>query len=297
MDEQWRLLERARGDCVVARPVVPRVCRFPLMPRKRDVPGNGEHRFVDVDVADCAQTPVRAGAHVHLHDAFRIARSTAGQHHRVPRGVHEGPQRRVRQLDVIRPSGRHVDDRQAPGSVVAHGHRHARRVQKRIRRQAESPLRPAALRLHRRHRCHALAVRAVEVPPAGAVGDEVQHRVGRPFGLEDRLIRPPGDMPRLHQLPIGIDVRHPQLGASPGHAWLVPRQPTELTAVGAHARRGVEVVAAHQRSRLAAAQRHVPQVVADGRAGVVLDDADHALARTVQRHVGVAHIAQVGCER
>ena len=64
-----------------------------------------------------------------------------------------------------------------------------------IGRQAEHPLRLAELRRQRQHRLGraALPVAAIQVPPAGAVGDEDQPApVRRPFRLEHRFARPAG---------------------------------------------------------------------------------------------------------
>ena len=70
---------------------------------------------------------------------------------------------------------------------------------------------------------HRLAVLdAVEVPPAVAVGDEVQPPGRVPLGLEDRLGRAAGDAPGL----AGVrERRQPELGPVPGHVRVVPAGP------------------------------------------------------------------------
>ena len=129
---------------------------------------------------------------------------------------------------------------------------------------AEDPVGLGELGLHRGER---LAV-AVEVPPAGAVGDPVQGAGGRPPGLGDRLVRAAGDRAGL------------QDGAVPGHAGVVPRQPGQA-AVRGEAGGGVEVVAGGDDRRLAVPQ--LDDVVDHLAVEVALADADQAVARGRRR--------------
>ena len=78
--------------------------------------------------------------------------------------------------------------RSAPGLAISADELFRR--QEGVGRLPESPLRPAELgaRADRAPLDAAGArVAAVQVPPAAAVGDEIQHAVGRPLRLEDRL--------------------------------------------------------------------------------------------------------------
>ena len=84
----------------------------------------------------------------------------------------------------------------------------------------------------------------------------MEHAVGAPLRLPDRLARAAGHQPRLVR---GVERRHPQLGAVPRHVRVVPAGPRERRAVRAEAREGVEVAARGEHARLAVAvggQRH-----------------------------------------
>ncbi len=92
----------------------------------------------------------------------------------------------------------------------------------------------------------ALAIEAVEVPPAVAVGDEVQPSCGVPGGLEDRLLRAAGEAPGGGR--VG-ERGEPELGPVPGHVRVIPAGPGEQRAVGAESREGIEVAAGGEHLR------------------------------------------------
>ena len=81
---------------------------------------------------------------------------------------------------------------------------------------------------------------AVEVPPAGAVGQEGQRPVAVPGWLADRLARAAGDD---HLAPVA-QVAHPQDGVVPRHRGVVPGDPGQVVAVVGDPRGGDEVGAA-----------------------------------------------------
>ena len=104
-----------------------------------------------------------------------------------------------------------------------------------VARKAEHPLR----------RCHlevsggellegpVPAVHPVQVPPAVPVGDHMQHTIGVPFGLEERLA-PGGQTPAARKrarIRIDRQVGHPQLGVVPWHLGVVPLDPRQVPAV------------------------------------------------------------------
>ncbi len=66
-------------------------------------------------------------------------------------------------------------------------------------------------------------VHAIEVPPTCAVGREVQHTVGRPFGLEDGLADASRDEPGCIQDSRRIDLRHPEFATIPWHVRMISR--------------------------------------------------------------------------
>src|SRR5699024_1675923 len=61
-------------------------------------------------------------------------------------------------------------------------------VEERIRREAENPLRHAELRLGRMERDWLAVFDTIEVPPAGAVGDDMEFSVGTPLRLKDGFV-------------------------------------------------------------------------------------------------------------
>jgi len=151
-------------------------------------------------------------------------------------------------------------------------------------------VRAAEFRLARAQRMHHAVLEAVQVPPAAAVGDEVQQAVGRPLRLADRFAHAARDHAAVDQAAVRCDIGHPQLGALPGHARVVPAQPGQVAAVRRQARRGIEIVAVDQ-DRLAAVEAdradRIDRVCLARQ--VVLAHRDQALARAVGHEVGVAH--------
>src|SRR6185436_14795192 len=111
---------------------------------------------------------------------------------------------------------------------------------------AEDPLRHAALCFHRGERF----IASVEVPPAGAIGDEVKCPVRAPLRLEDRLVGTAGDELCLAQ---GGKLSYPKLCAIPWHAGVIPAEPSEFCSVRAKSRVGVKIAARNQRVRRAIA--------------------------------------------
>ena len=77
----------------------------------------------------------------------------------------------------------------------------------RVGRLAERPVRHAELGRQGGERlgCLTTEVVAVEVPPAAAVGDEVQPPVGRPFRLDDRLRGATRHLHRRFEAPVVPD--------------------------------------------------------------------------------------------
>ena len=78
----------------------------------------------------------------------------------------------------------------------------------------------------------------------------MQHALGVPLGLHDRLLRAASDMAGWAEPPIRSEVGHPQVGAIPGHARAVPGQPGKAATIGAGPRSGEEIMAAGHHPRL-----------------------------------------------
>src|SRR5205807_550101 len=97
------------------------------------------------------------------------------------------------------------------------------------------------LHLVQRPRRFGIAVAlAVDVPPARAVRDVVQHARRTPARLRDRLFGSAGDVARAGQT-LGPELGLPQLGTVPRHMRVRPAQPRQPAAVGTQPGRGEEV--------------------------------------------------------
>ena len=155
----------------------------------------------------------------------------------------------------------------------------------------EHPLGLAELGLHRTERPRRALVAAIEVPPAAAVRDEVEDALGRPLGLEDRLLGPAGHELGRRERAVAVELGAPQRAAVPRHVGVVPGEPGQAPAIGAEARRGVEIAARDQHPLVpAAVEGHGD----DGVEGlgfavpVVFAHTDQPPARGVDHRVGVA---------
>ena len=88
-------------------------------------------------------------------------------------------------------------------------------------------------------RFHLSITPAVQVPPAAAVGQEVQAAVGAPLRLQHRLARATGHaVPGRHRA--GAEVGQQQPGFVPGHGRVVPGHQRQLPAVGIEGADGEE---------------------------------------------------------
>jgi hypothetical protein len=121
---------------------------------------------------------------------------------------------------------------------------------KRVAGVVELPWGVGELGRHRQQRLDLAVVLAVEVPPAGPVRNKVQHALGVPLGLHDRLVRAADDVAGWAEPPIRAKVGDPQVGAIPGHAWAVPGQPGKAAAIRAGTGSGVKIMAAGHHPRL-----------------------------------------------
>src|ERR1700722_662082 len=124
-----------------------------------------------------------------------------------------------------------------------------RRAEKGVARLAEHPLRTGELsgmRTKRPNRAVAALVAAGEVPPAVTGGDKIEHAVGRPLRLADRLGLAARDLAPAPQAAVLGELGDPQLGADPRHVGVVPLHPGQAAAVRRQPWRGVEVAALGQ---------------------------------------------------
>ena len=111
---------------------------------------------------------------------------------------------------------------------------------------------------------------AHEVPPAGPVGDRAQRAAGLPDRALHRLLVAAQDRRRRPERGAGQQRGHPQLGAVPRHARVVPGHQCQPGPVGRHGGRRHEVRAGPEHHHLpGAVQRDGDQLVHDPLAGLL----------------------------
>ena len=159
-----------------------------------------------------------------------------------------------------------------------------------VRRSVEDPGRVGELGIHRRQRLETRPVdQAVQVPPAAPVADQVERAVGRPFGLDDRLLRSAGGQAGWPERAVGLERCDAQPGGVPRHVRVVPFEPGQLTAVRRQPGRGDEVGPADEDRRVTAIEWHGhDRVRRQPAAGVILADGHEPSADRVGPQVGVA---------
>ena len=242
LDQQRRTFPRRAFVVPVARRIVEGVRGLSVRGLERDRPRRRETSCVDRELPRLPQPGDLATVRIQGQEATGKVRR-GGHHHHLPAGsldvatFHLG----IRGLDRGQALAPSVQLRQ-PRAALLHvpADEPSGRLEG-VGSRAQAPRRHPELGLHRRHRLALSAAPPVQVPPAAAVGDEIEHAVGRPFRLEHRLAAAAGDHPRRADRAIGKQVRHPQLGLVPGHVRMIPRQPSQPGTVGADRRIAAEV--------------------------------------------------------
>src|SRR5688500_13630031 len=87
-----------------------------------------------------------------------------------------------------------MDDSQLPAALLRVRGGDAIVGDKRVGHHAERPLWLTEFGVHQAYGLDVGAPPSVEVPPTGAVRDEIQRAVRRPLGLEDRFAWPAGNL-------------------------------------------------------------------------------------------------------
>ena len=259
-----RIEERVRGEAAVGREL--------------DRPRGGQERWFDRDLVALLQHVHRPGKEVEHHDLRRCVGTPSHERDRLPFGGDERVvDRVVREIQVQELTGARVDHGNMLLTVPRPDACDPAVVEERVRRDAEHPLWPAELRIHRADRVHLALDLAIQVPPAGAVRDEVQDTIRTPLRLEDRLrCRLPGDEAFAGHRPGRVEFRDPQLGAVPREVRQIPGEPRELGAVGRDARRREEVAAVHDDRRITGTvRRDGHDLVDDAVVLMAFADADH----------------------
>ncbi len=161
-------------------------------------------------------------------DDLGLAAPRCGHHHDAVATAGHRADRRGVEVDLV-DGAVGPQDRQVVDAVLPPGEPHVV-ADEGVPGEAEHPLRgghlePAGGQLH-----EVLAVETVEVPPAVPVGDHVQHPVGAPLWLEERLPRR-RHTPGTRQRSV-VQVRHPELAVVPRQVRVVPLDPGQTPPVG-----------------------------------------------------------------
>jgi hypothetical protein len=113
----------------------------------------------------------------------------------------------------------------------------------------------------------------------------MQDAVRRPFGIDDGFVDCAGDERRLVQR---AELAHPELGAVPRHARVIPGDPREPPAGRVDTRGHEEVVAGDEHDGLGrTVGRQRDELVVDLTVGVPLADADHGFSVRRDDSVGI----------
>ena len=254
LDQQRRQLPGRSGIIPVLRRVVEGISGQPVFggkfdtDRRRQITGVHRNRTGLLQYFQAAANRVNAQVKTEYRNGFSgraCAKNRLPRRHLQTGSSHLGIGDRYR----IELAGNSIQLGQLPGAQVGVSTDNALRRSESVGGRAENPVGLAELqRQRRRDRFHRAVTAAVQVPPAGAVGDKIQDAVGRPFRLADgfgssashhfRRTRDQGAV-RRHR-------RSPKLGTFPGHIGVIPGQPGQSRTVRAEARRGVKVAARHQ---------------------------------------------------
>ena len=291
--QQRRLRALRRGEIGVARRIVEGVRGAPVGRGVGDRFGRGDVVRIELHAGAEAQRFELAAVGVDRDDRAAALGSGRVGDDPVARRAHE-EERRVGRLKLAQRPRRRIERADLPDALLAPGHGQPAVRQRAIGRLAERPRGLAELGLQLQHGDQRVAVPAMQIPPAGRIGDAVERAVGAPFGLQNRCIpaRVAGDAARIEQRAVARHVGQPQLGGIPRHARVVPADPGQPRPVGREPRRGIEVVALMQRLGLAALQRHGDEQILrlNVLAPMVFGHADQPPARRVHRRVGVTRI-------
>ena len=287
--DQRRARSRRPPEVGVGRRVVVRVGGAALG-GERDRLGDGQSGRVEPELLGDPQDVHRAGRHVQRHDLRGLGGRRAHERDPGTARVDGGLEARERQVELEQLRRLRVEHAEVVHALTTPAADDAAVVQEGVRRVPELPQRDPELRRHRREvgLC-AVLLRAVQVPPPGAIGDEVEPSVRTPGRLEHGLVRSTGDRMRRSQAPVRLQLRDHHLGPVPGHAREVPLQPHEPAPVRREAGTRVEVPSRRHdpRRRLPVGGHHHELVVREPLARVALPDADDQA--TVRRH---AHIGE-----
>ncbi len=287
LDDQRRQLARRPLELGVGRRVVEAVRGLAAAGRELDRPRGRDVGGVDRLVAGAAHLLQLAAGDVVDDDRGLAGGAGGGEGDRRPLGRERGEaERGVGEAEVAQALGAGVEHEEPFFAALAADEGDRAVVEEGVGRAAEEPLRVAQLGLLGGQLRDLAALVAVEVPPAVAVGDEVQPALGVPLGLEDRLLRPAGDQARVGRV---LQRRDPELGPVPGHVRVVPAGPGEPAAVGADPGEGVEVAPGGEHGRLAGAvEREGDDLVLGFALAVDLAHADDRAPVRGEPHVGVA---------
>ncbi len=238
-DDQRRPLPLWHGVVRVGGRVDEGVCVLVSGGREAERLGDRQQGRIEAEVTGRSQDLGAGGRHRH---DLGLGGPRGGDHHHAISPCGHRPDRGGIEVHLVEgaigPQHGEVVHTTLPASephVVAH---------EGVPGEPEHPLGRGDLELAERQPDEVFIVEAVQVPPAVPVRDHVQHPVGPPLGLEERL-------PRRRHAALGGDrtvtkVGDPQSAVVPRQVRMVPLDPRQAAAVGRDPGRRHEVGPRHE---------------------------------------------------
>ena len=288
-DDEWRALLRRAGHVPVRRRIEQRMSGSATLGGELDIAGLRHVARIDVEVQDAPKDLPAPVGRIDHDDARWLGTARTDEDQAGAVALQRGPVGGVGEVDVVDPSRGRVQDAQPRlvGEPMETGH--ASLGEERVRGHVEQPRRYPELLFPGRQGLDPAVDVAIDVPPSCSVGDEMQHALGTPVRLEDRLLGTSRYQPRLAHGPVLREIGHPQLAAVPWHVRVVPREPCQSPAVWGGPGVREKVVAGGQGPGLAGAVGwQGDELIQRFRTPVPLSNADEPTPVRRQPAVGVA---------
>ena len=197
--------------------------------------------------------------------------------------------RAVREVDRFEPAARGIEQLERVARAARDEAGDPPVGEEGIALAGEHPPRQRELGFCGSERPHVVAAGGIQVPPPGPVGDEVEHSVGTPPRIDDRLRLSAGDHPFVAEGAVLAERGDAELRAVERHARVVPGEPGELRAGRIDPWRRVEIVAGRDHTRLGGSVRWKgDELVQHLAALVALAHADDQTPVRREKSVGVA---------
>src|SRR6185369_9718789 len=242
LNDQRRLLILRRTVIGILRRIKETVRSEPALSGKLHRTWHRKVPRVNFEIVRLAQNLKRARRHVKFHDRGHVCGRSTTKHGLAICSAHK-LNIRVWTINVRYLAGLHIDRRKRGNAMIDMTTDDCFRRSESVRRHAEDPLRHAQLGLELVDVFDpAIGRYSFKVPPATTVRGEVQNAVRRPFRLKNRLRCATGDPSRGSQFAVFAKLADPQFATVPGHVWMVPGEPRQLSPVRTKARRRIKII-------------------------------------------------------